>query len=158
MPVFPVSRMCDRLAFPGFHAHARLQPKMTQESMFENSLPSHDRRISHVTVVLGAGNASSIPATDVMGKIFQHNQAVLLKLSPVNEYLRPIFEQAFKPLIDRGYLRIVRGGAAIGADAIASPVVQAVHVTGSIARRTTRSSGAHQDQTASGGSRVIHRC
>jgi len=33
----------------------------------------------------------------------------------VNEYLGPIFEEALKPLVERGLLRIVYGGAAEGA-------------------------------------------
>ena len=46
-------------------------------------------------LVLGAGNVSSIPATDTISKVFQEGQVVLLKMNPVNEYLGPIFERLF---------------------------------------------------------------
>ena len=44
----------------------------------------------------------------------------------------PIFEQALAPLIEPGYLRIVYGGAEIGAYAAEHRLVDEVHITGSI--------------------------
>jgi hypothetical protein len=131
-PIFPVKGMCDRLIFPGFHAHARFRPGVQSESLFQDAAWQRERQATNVALVLGAGNASSIPATDALGKIFQQNQAVLLKLSPVNAYLRPIFERAFSSLVNRGYLRIVCGGADIGSQAVANQIVDTVHVTGAI--------------------------
>ncbi len=65
-------------------------------------------------MVLGAGNVSSIAPTDAFSKLFQEGKVVLLKMNPVNEYLGPIFERAFAPLIEPGYLRIIYGGADVG--------------------------------------------
>lgn len=84
-----------------------------------------------VGLVLGAGNVSSISATDVLYKMFIENQVVLLKMNPVHEALGPVLEEAFACLIQDGYLRIVAGGAAEGALACSHPKVEALHITGS---------------------------
>ncbi|MCK8322737.1 hypothetical protein LXA12_17585, partial [Erwinia amylovora] len=65
-----------------------------------------------VSLVLGAGNVSSIGPKDAFYKLFVENQTVVLKMNPVNEYLGPHFEKALAPLVERGFLRIVYGGAA----------------------------------------------
>lgn len=82
-------------------------------------------------LVLGAGNVSSIGATDVLYKMFVENQVVLLKMNPVHEPLGPVLEQAFACLIESGFLKIVSGGAREGALACQHPKVEALHVTGS---------------------------
>jgi hypothetical protein len=84
-----------------------------------------------VTLVLGAGNVSSIPVTDALTKLVQDGTAVLLKLNPVNDYLEQVLTHALNPFIQCGALRIIRGGADVGAFAAASPAVDRVHVTGS---------------------------
>ncbi len=82
-------------------------------------------------LVLGAGNISSIGATDVLYKMFIEDQVVLLKMNPVHEALGPVLEEAFASLIERDFLKIVSGGAAEGALACRHPLVGAIHVTGS---------------------------
>src|SRR6185503_11752323 len=81
--------------------------------------------------VLGAGNVGSIPALDTLHKLFIEGQVVILKMSPVNEYLGPIFEEVMKPLIDQGYLAIVYGGAEVGSQLCNHPQVDEIHITGS---------------------------
>ena len=60
------------------------------------------------------GNVASIPPTDALYKMFHEGMLCIVKLNPVNEYLGPFYEQAFQPLIERGYLRFglwrCRGG------------------------------------------------
>ncbi|MBL9124728.1 MAG: aldehyde dehydrogenase family protein, partial [Planctomycetaceae bacterium] len=85
-----------------------------------------------LSLVLGAGNVSSIAPTDAFSKLFHEGKVVLLKMNPVNEYLGPIFARAFAPLIDAGFLRIIYGGADVGAYAINHPAVDEVHITGSV--------------------------
>jgi acyl-CoA reductase-like NAD-dependent aldehyde dehydrogenase len=51
--------------------------------------------------------------------------------------LEPTFRQAFRPLIDAGFLRIVDGGADVGAAAIHHPLVDNVHITGSMEAHET---------------------
>lgn len=86
------------------------------------------------TLVLGAGNVSSIGPLDALTMLVVENRVAILKLNPVNEYLEPIFAKAFAPLVDAGFMGIVRGGAEVGATLCHHPLVDRVHLTGS--RRT----------------------
>ena len=47
---------------------------------------------------------------DVLYKLYAEGEVCILKMNPVNEYIGPIIEKAFKPLIDEGFLAIVYGG------------------------------------------------
>jgi len=85
-----------------------------------------------VALVLGAGNVASIPVLDVIYKSFVEGAVCLLKMSPVNAYLGPIFELALWPLIWRGFLRIVYGGPEVGAHLVAHPAIDELHITGSL--------------------------
>ena len=84
-----------------------------------------------VALVLGAGNVSSIPALDVLHKLFIEGQVVMLKMNPVNAYVGPILEEAMKPLVDQGYLSIVYGGADVGRELCEHDQVDEIHITGS---------------------------
>ena len=84
-------------------------------------------------LVLGAGNISSIPALDVLYKIIAENARCVLKLNPVNEYLRPVLERALAPLVDAGRLSFVSGDSEVGARLCADDTIDEVHVTGSVA-------------------------
>ena len=84
-----------------------------------------------VALVLGAGNVSSIGPTDVLSKLFYEDEVVLVKTNPVNSYLAPHWERAFRPLMDAGVLRIVNGGAEIGSFLCQHPQVDTIHITGS---------------------------
>lgn len=90
--------------------------------------PSHE---PGTTAVLGAGNVASIPVADVIHALFVENRTAVLKMNPVNAYLRGPFERAFAPLIDAGYVQIVDGGAAVGAHLVGHRGVTHVHLTGS---------------------------
>ena len=135
VPVFPARGMFDSITFQGFKVDAWLKPGIGEESVrlcpdgYPGRWKSGNPRIC---LVLGAGNVSSIPTTDAFTKLFQEGRTVLLKMNPVNESLGPIFERAYKPLIDAGYLRIIYGGADVGAAAVAHELVDEVHITGSI--------------------------
>jgi len=84
-----------------------------------------------VCVVLGAGNVNSIPPTDVAYKMFAEGKACILKMNPVNAYLGPFLERAFRAAVDKGFLAIVYGGADEGAYLVQHPMVDEVHITGS---------------------------
>ncbi|WP_417393262.1 aldehyde dehydrogenase family protein [Gimesia sp.] len=132
VPVFPTSGIYDALVFYGLTAEAWLKPGTTKANLFDlTRLESSENSALPLTLVLGAGNVSAIPATDVLTKILQDGERVLLKMNPVNAYLKPVFERAFAPLIDAGLLRIVNGEAEAGAYLVAHPAVDRLHITGS---------------------------
>lgn len=132
VPVFPTRGIYDALVFAGLNAEAWLKPGVESASLFDFShLQTDGSESMPLTLVLGAGNVSAIPATDVLTKILQDGERVLLKMNPVNAYLKPVFEQAFQPLIAAGLLRIVNGDAAAGASLVSHPDVDRIHITGS---------------------------
>jgi len=80
---------------------------------------------------LGAGNVSMLVPCDITTKLFLENQVVLLKMNPVNDYLGPLIEEAYRPLIERGFLRLVYGGAKAGRYLCKHRAVDVIHMTGS---------------------------
>ena len=133
VPVMPIMRdLFDPVCFVGFKAHVRLESGLCNAGAIAATQPLANR-LPTTSLVLGAGNVTGILAADVLGKIFQEQHVVLLKLHPLTDPLRPIFERAFSPLIEAGCLRIVSGDAAFGARAIEHEFVDAVHITGSVA-------------------------
>ena len=135
VPVVPADGLFDRLILSPYRATAWMQEGVTEDNLPDH-LGTHYRAIgcqpAKTTLVLGAGNVSSIPATDTFSKLFHEGSVVLLKMNPVNEYLGPVFEQAFSALIDNGYLRIIYGGPDVGATAINHGLVDSIHITGSL--------------------------
>ncbi|SDT33431.1 aldehyde dehydrogenase (NAD(P)+) [Friedmanniella luteola] len=130
--VFPVSR-ADRLLYAGTTAHVLLQEGVDVDEARRLQAPFYAETDPDggVCLVLGAGNASSIPAMDVLTKLFNEGQVCLLKINPVNEWVGPLLEQALEPLVSGGYLRVVYGGADEGRHLAEHPGVDAVHLTGS---------------------------
>jgi hypothetical protein len=132
--VFPTRGLYDSVLFAGFRADVWMQPGVTRENLTHHMACTvrPGTAPAGIALVLGAGNVSSIAPTDAFSKLFQEGKVVLLKMNPVNEYLGGIFAQAFAPLIEAGFLRIIYGGADAGAYAIEHQVVDEVHITGSV--------------------------
>ena len=80
--------------------------------------------------MLGAGNVTSIPVLDVLYELLAFNRVVILKVNPTQDALVPVFERALAPLIEPGFLRIVRGGGEVGAYLTAHAGIDHVHITG----------------------------
>jgi hypothetical protein len=133
VPIFPARGLYDSPLFPGYRAEAWLLPGA--EVVGERQADFIGRRFETegTSLVLGAGNVSSIPAVDGLMKLFEQNRVVLLKLNPVNAYLAEIFERTFAPLISRGFLALCQGGAEVGSYAAHHALVDDVHITGSLA-------------------------
>lgn len=131
-PVFPTDAY-DSALFAGFSAEIWQQPKVTLDNLKEHMASGYRKRpeAGQVSLVLGAGNVSSIGPMDAFYKLFVENQTVVLKMNPINEYLGPHFERALAPLIDKGFLRIVYGGAAEGEYLCMHPGIDEIHITGS---------------------------
>lgn len=127
--VFPTSAL-DAAMFSGFSADAILKDDDDRAEARQSRVMCFDPEIS-VALVLGAGNVSSIPPMDVLYKMFVEGSACILKMNPVNEWVGPILEYVFEPLIESNFLKIVYGGADVGAYLCQHPLVDNIHVTGS---------------------------
>jgi acyl-CoA reductase-like NAD-dependent aldehyde dehydrogenase len=125
--VFPTDAF-ERAMFAGVTAEVWIEPgrPATQGRIYRE--PSERGRVS---LVLGAGNVSSIAPMDALYKLFVENEVVVLKTNPVNAYLGAHWERALAPLVEAGALAIVHGGAKEGAHLAEHPHVDTLHVTGS---------------------------
>jgi acyl-CoA reductase-like NAD-dependent aldehyde dehydrogenase len=131
IPAFPVDPF-DKVALSGFSGEVWLRRGVTGAEAAEHQAAAWFGGGSPgVTLVLGAGNQASIPITDALDRLFVARHPVILKMNPVNDYVGPVFEKVCAELIDRGVLRIVYGGAEVGAHLVRHEDVTDVHVTGS---------------------------
>ncbi len=131
IPVLPVRRLFDGLTFMGLEAEIWRQKESNPDELFTNNWRAFDTTQPNIAGVLGAGNVSSIPATDMLYKIFHNRESVLLKLNPVNDYLEPIFKDAFRSLVEAKLLRIVCGGIEVGDSIVKHDSIGSLHLTGS---------------------------
>jgi acyl-CoA reductase-like NAD-dependent aldehyde dehydrogenase len=131
-PVFPLTSY-DKVFFSGVKAEIWMEPGVTTADLPKTQAVIYQNKehAGKVALVLGAGNVSSIGPTDILYKLLMEDQVVIFKSNPVNAYIGPIIEEAFKALIEPGYLRIVYGGASEGAYLCNHAGVDEVHITGS---------------------------
>ena len=123
----------EQILFPGYRAEVWMDPSVSLEN---GGIPQaafyHDKdRKGQISAVLGAGNADVLIPGDCLYKLFVEGQVVALKMNPVNEYLGPIFEEAFAALIKPGYLQILYGSTQEGGYLCNHSAVDNVHMTGS---------------------------
>lgn len=132
--VFP-SSLFDRLLLSGYSVEVRMLPEVTPTNLDQHtaSFFRQENPTGGVSLVLGAGNIASIAPLDVLYELIAHGRVAICKMNPINEYLGPIFEQIFAPLIDVGFVAFVYGGADVGERLVRDPRVGKVHVTGSAA-------------------------
>lgn len=129
--VYPVNAL-DATLLPKHAAETYLQPGVTADNLAEHQASFY--RAPHggkVCVVLGAGNVNSIPPTDCAYKMFVEGKVCILKMNPVNAYLGPFLERAFRTAVDKGFFAVVYGGAEEGGYLVNHPLVDEVHITGS---------------------------
>lgn len=121
------------LLLNGCSSEVWMQPDVTRDTL-EERLAVFYRQPSPtgaVALVLGAGNVNAIAPLDCLFMLVAKGRVVILKMNPVNDYLRPILENVFAPLVGPGYLRVVCGGTDVGAYLTAHEAVDTVHITGS---------------------------
>ena len=130
--VFP-SSLYDRLLLSGVTGEVWMEPEVTPDNLPEHQASFYRQKnpTGKVALVLGAGNIASIAPLDVLYKLVAEGQVCMLKMNPVNEYLGPLFEEAFAPLITAGFVRVVYGAGDVGAWLCEQPLVEEIHVTGS---------------------------
>lgn len=119
----------ERLLFPGWSARGFFAGEVPPErpATHPSELVSQP---PGVALVLGAGNVASIGVVDALQQVFALGRACVLKVSPVNEYLGPVLELAFAPLVAEGFFAFAYGGRELGEHLVAHPRVTHVHVTG----------------------------
>jgi len=120
----------DRAVFLGYRAEAWLDGPVAPEHavLHPSALARHG---GEVALVLGAGNVASIGVLDVLEQLFVRGRACLLKLSPVNDYLGPLLELVFAPLVARECMAFAYGGPDVGRYLTTHPALDALHITGS---------------------------
>jgi aldehyde dehydrogenase (NAD(P)+) len=128
--VMPAS-VYDKLLLSGYSLDVWMEPGVTRETLQAGAFYAQKAPRGRVTVVLGAGNVSAIPALDTLYSMFVHGDVVALKLNPVADVYGPVFEAVFEPLIADGYLQVVYGDGQVGADLVNSELTDTVHITGS---------------------------
>jgi hypothetical protein len=129
--VYP-NNAIDGMLFKDITVDVHMQSHVTRQSL-ENDRASFYKNPHQgkVVFVLGAGNIGSIGMMDVLTKMFNEGKVCLLKMNPVNAYLGPFIEEAFKAAIDQQFLAVVYGGAEIGRHLVYHPKIDEVHLTGS---------------------------
>ncbi len=131
--VFPANTW-DALLLSGYTATVWLQPEVTKEALRSTiavRFAEGGRPEPRVGLVLGAGNINSIPPLDALHELVQEGRTCLVKLNPINDYLEPFLNDAFQPLVDRGFVKFVKGDGAVGAWLTTHALVDTVHITGS---------------------------
>ncbi len=129
--VFPSSAM-DAALLAKHRGEVLMQPSVTRENLREHQALFYQRpHDGRVCLVLGAGNVNAIAPVDVLQKMFVEGKVCLLKLNPVNDYLGPLLERAFRPALEQGFLATAYGGAEEGGYLARHPAVDEIHITGS---------------------------
>ncbi|MDQ3264752.1 MAG: aldehyde dehydrogenase family protein [Myxococcota bacterium] len=131
LKVYPTTRI-DSTLLAGHTAEVHFRPGVTRENLRQHQASFYRQpHQGKLCVVLGAGNVNAIAPTDVIYKLLVEGTVCLLKMNPVNAYLGPLLERAFKAPIERGFLAVLQGGAEEGAWLTEHPLVDEVHITGS---------------------------
>ena len=129
--VFPQG-LYDRLFYTGVTAEVWMEPEVRVEALQATQAVAYGSETKgEVSLVLGAGNVSSIGPMDLLYKLFVENKVVILKMHPLNAYLGPLVSEGFQALLDWGVLRVVYGGVEVGEFLCQHPEVDEIHITGS---------------------------
>jgi len=130
--VFPTKNI-EKLIFPFLEGEIRFGKNLNFNQIneyrgFANRFINNKPKI---TLILGAGNVSSIPVLDALFHMIAHKSVIYIKLNPVNDYLLPIFTQVFEPFISRGYMIITEGDMEASKYLTEHEGFQHTHLTGS---------------------------
>ena len=130
--VFPTKNI-EKLLFPFLEGEIRFAKNLNFDQIntyrgFANRFKKNEPKI---TLILGAGNVSSIPVLDALFHMIAYKSVIYLKLNPVNDYLLPIFNQVFEPFISRGFMIITEGDMEASKYLTQHDGFQQTHLTGS---------------------------
>ena len=131
--VFPLHPI-DHLLISGVRAEVWMQPDVTRDALPQTMAGFYQQKQPQgkVTLVLAAGNVSSIAPMDMLHKLLAEGSVCLMKMNPVNDRIGPILEEIFAPLRAYGYVDFVYGGPDVGKYLVQHPGIDEIHMTGSI--------------------------
>jgi len=130
--VYP-NNLLEKLILDNYYIDVWMKEGVTPNNI-EETVASFYKQANpkgNVSLVLGAGNVSSIVPLDIFYKLYAEGEVVLIKMNPINEYLGPIFEKIFEPFIKNGFIQFAYGGGDIGAFLTNHNLVDTIHITGS---------------------------
>ena len=129
--VFP-NKNIEKLLFPFVTADVHFNKNMSSQDILNSR--GFGNRLGFekgLTLILGAGNVSSIPLLDTIYDMVVNRHCILLKLNPVNEYLKPVFEKVFENFISRGFMIVTTGDVDISKYMTSHLGISNMHLTGS---------------------------
>jgi len=118
----------DKILLTGWTAEIWMEPGQPPS---QGRIYREPQEKGHVSLVLAAGNVTSIGPMDVLYKLFAENEVVVMKMNPVNEAGGPHIEKMFAPLVQAGVFAVVYGGGEVGKHLTDHPLVETIHITGS---------------------------
>lgn len=130
--VFP-STLEEKILFSGFSAQVWMPVGMTIEQVRDRAgaLWRGETVKPAVSLVLGAGNVASIVFLDILYRLLCERNVVIVKMSPVNDYLGPYLSAIFEDFVTQGLVRFVYGDGEVGALLASHDQVNQIHLTGS---------------------------
>ena len=125
--------LLDRIVYFGDRAEVWMEPGLDEETLRAEQAAAYadPHGCEGVVLVLGAGNVGSLAPKDVVHQLMVEGRVVILKASPVNDYLVEFWRRALAVFIEAGFVTVVTGGNDVGTYLVNHPHVDAVHLTGS---------------------------
>lgn len=120
--VFP-STIYEHLLFAGYKQEIWFQEGKEPGQLTYDTLPD-----PKLLLLLASGNQTPLVGCDILHIVFVENSVCICKLNPVNDYIRPVLEMAFKPLLDNQLLFLVNGGIPVSQALCHAEAVQAIHM------------------------------
>ena len=132
--VFPTRGLFDSVLFAGFRADVWMQPGVTRENLSKHTACYVRPESAAVRHCPGAGGRQRQQhrADRRFQQAVPRGQSRPLEDESGQRISGRDFAQAFAPLIEAGFLRIIYGGAEVGTYAVEHESVDEVHITGSI--------------------------
>lgn len=133
-PIFPedVKGMYYYLRGEVWMDSSKIQDESQVEAFaFEKAWDDAVGKEGGLMMVCGAGNLPMLSLIDIMHAMYTRNYVVFFKQHPIRNYINPLYERIYAPLISRGYLAIeAHSTNKRCSDLLYHPEVDALHLTG----------------------------
>ena len=129
--VFP-NNFLEKIFFPFISAEIKFNKNIKFSEIEEyRGFAMRYKHDPSISLILGAGNVSCIPLLDAIYHLVAKRSVVYIKLSPVNEYLLPVYEKVFNNFISLGFLVITKGTVEESKYMTEHNGIDHIHLTGS---------------------------